>query len=224
MKTNEQLQKDVMHVIHLDPLLKEVAYEIAVTADGGVVTLSGMVDTYAKKLAAETDAQRVRGVKVVAVDLEVKVDGYLKKSDSELAGIIKNALTWHSAVNEARIEIKVDDGWVFLEGQVEWDFEKKAVENSIQQLVGVRGITNRITVERTTLDPVMIKNQISAAFHRSAIIDSASIEVETTGSRVILRGKVRSWREKKDAENVAWTSRGVLAVDNQIEVETEVLA
>jgi osmotically-inducible protein OsmY len=223
MKTNEELQKDVVAEIRWDPWLKDVTSQIGVTAKDGVVTLSGIVDTYAQKLIAERAAQRVLGVKVVAVDLEVKVGKGLAKSDTEIGQAIINALKWHSAVNEDRIEIKVDNGWVFLEGNVQWDFEKKAAEDAIKHLVGIRGITNRINVKPESLDPVTIKKQISAALLRSATIDSSSIEVETSGSQVTLRGKVRSWREKKDAEDAAWSSQGVLMVDNQIEIDTEIL-
>ena len=223
MKTNEELQKDVMAEIRWDPLLKDVATEIGVTAKDGVITLSGIVDTYAKKMAAERAAQRVMGVKVVALDMDVKVSQGRIKTDSEIALAIKNALTWHSAVNEDMIEIKVENAWVFLDGTVQWDYEKKAAENAIHDLIGIRGITNRIVIDPKMLDAVEIKKQISSAFHRSATIDSASIKVDTSVNKVTLSGKVRSWREKKDAEDVAWSLPGVLDVDNRIEIDTEIL-
>jgi len=223
MKTNEELQKDVMAEIHWDPVLKDVATEIGVTAKDGVVALSGIVNAYAKKLAAERAAQRVMGVRVVAVDIEVKLGPDRVKTDTEIGEAIKNALTWHSAVNEDKIEIKVDSGWVFLDGNVQWDYEKKAAENAIQDLIGIRGVTNRITVQPESLDPVEIKKQITAAFHRSATVDSSTVKVETSGNHVILKGKVRSWREKKDAENVAWSLPGVMDVNNRIEIVSEIL-
>lgn len=223
MKTNEELQKDVMDEIRWDPQLKDVSSQIGVTADDGVITLTGLVNMLTEKLAAERAAQRVSGVRVVAVDVEVKINAPHAKSDAEIAAAIKNALVWHSAVNEDKIEIKVDDGWVYLDGSVQWDYEKKAAENAIQNLLGVRGITNRILVNPKSLDPVDIKKHITSAFLRSATIDSSAISVETSGSKVTLKGKVRSWMEKQDAENVAWSLPGVLEVANQIEVDTEIV-
>lgn len=223
MKTNEELQKDVMDEIRWDPQLKDVSSQIGVTADDGVITLTGLVNMLTEKLAAERAAQRVSGVRVVAVDVEVKINAPHVKSDAEIAAAIKNALVWHSAVNEDKIEIKVDDGWVYLDGSVQWDYEKKAAENAIQNLLGVRGITNRILVNAKSLDPVDIKKHITSAFLRSATIDSSAISVETSGSKVTLKGKVRSWMEKQDAENVAWSLPGVLEVANQIEVDTEIV-
>jgi len=223
MKTNEELQRDVMEEIRWDPLLKDVASEIGVTAKNGVVTLSGLVDTYSKKLAAEHAAQRVHGVKVVAVDLEVRLNKLGSRTDTQIAEAIRNALTWHSAVNEDQIEIKVDNGWVFLDGKVEWDYEKKAAENAVKDLIGVRGLTNRIVVKAREVESKEIKSKIAAAFHRSATVDSSNVEVEVSGSRAILRGKVRTWAERKDAENAAWSSPGIMIVDNQIEIDTEML-
>ena len=137
MKTNEELQKDVMDEIGWDPELKEVAPEIGVSARDGVVTLSGIVGTYARKLAAERAAQRVKGVKVVAVDIEVKVADAAAKTDPEIATAVRNALMWNSNVNEDKIEVKVDNGWVYLDGNVDWKFEKGVVETMIEGLDGV---------------------------------------------------------------------------------------
>jgi osmotically-inducible protein OsmY len=224
MKTNEELQKDVMEELKSDPLLSNIASEIGVTAKEGVVTLSGLVDTYNKKLAAERAAQRVMGVKVVAVDLEVRLKGAGSRSDIEISEAVKNALKWHTALNEDLVEIKVDDGWIYLDGVVEWDYQKKAAELAVQDLVGVRGVTNRITIRSTTVDAKEIKNKVAAAFHRSATIDSSNVKVDVSGNKVTIRGKVRSWAEKREAENVAWGFPGIVSVDNQIEVDTEVFS
>ena len=222
MKTNEELQKDVMEEIKSDPLLRTIASEIGVTAKEGVVTLSGLVDSYSKKLAAERAAQRVMGVKVVAIDLEVKVRDTGSRTDIEIADAVKNALKWHTAVNEDLIEIKVDDGWISLDGTAEWDYQKKAAEVAVQDLVGVRGVTNRILVRSEAVDAREHKNKISAAFHRSATIDSSNVRVDVLGNKVTLHGKVRSWAEKREAENVALGLPGVVGVDNQIEIDTEI--
>jgi len=222
MKTNEELQKDVIQEIKWDPQLRTVATEIGVSAKEGVITLSGIVDTYARKLAAEKAAQRVHGVKVVAVDIEVKPVKTGIKSDTEIAEAVSNALKWNSAVNEDRIEVKVDNGWVYLNGQVEWEYEKRTAESAIKNLLGVRGVTNNISIKSKVIDAVEIKNKISEAFHRNARLDSNAVRVEVVGSTVTLKGTVRSWTEKEEAERVAWSSPGVLTVDNRIEIFNEV--
>jgi osmotically-inducible protein OsmY len=223
MKTNEELREDVMEEIKWDPSLKSVASEIGVTAKDGVVTLSGLVDTYSKKLAAEKAAQRVSGVKVVAVDIEVKAFK-LAKTDTEIAEAIRNALRWNSKVNEDKVEVKVDDGWVYLSGKVDWDYQKRAAQTNVEDLVGVKGITNSITVESKAINPIELKNKISSAYHRIATVDSSSIQVDVSGTTVTLRGTVRSWAEKKEAEDVAWSSPGVMTVNNKIEINTAVYA
>ncbi|CAD5265571.1 MULTISPECIES: BON domain-containing protein [unclassified Imperialibacter] len=223
MKTNEELQKDVMEELKWDPLLRDVASQIGVTANEGVVTLSGLVDTYSKKLAAERAAQRVTGVNVVAVDLEVKIEAMHVKTDIEIADAINNALKWHSALKNEQIEVKVDNGWVYLTGFTYWDYERRATANAVRNLIGVKGVTNNIMLKSQTIDPKQIKGKIAAAFHRSATVDSSNLHVNVSGNHVTLSGKVRSWAEKREAEKVAWSSPGVTRVDNEIEIDTSVL-
>ena len=224
MKTNDELRKDVMEEIKWDPQLRDVHTQIGVSAKEGVVTLSGVVDSYSKKLAAERAAQRVAGVKVVATDIEVTFGLPGKKTDTEIAEIVKNALRWNSAVNEDLIEVKVDNGWVYLDGKVDWAYQKTSVQQSVESLLGVRGVTNNITLKVQTPDTGEIKRKIAAAFHRSATIDSSAITIEASGDKVILHGKVSSYAEKKEAERVAWSAPGVLHVDNQIMIDMPVYA
>lgn len=221
MKTNEELQKDVMEEIKWDPQLSSMATQIGVTAKDGVVTLSGNVDTFTQKLAAEKATQRVSGVKVVAVDIEVAIKGIHERTDTEIAEAVKNALTWHAAVNEGLIDIKVDNGWIYLDGTAEWDYQKKAAETVVRDLIGVRGVTNRISVRSQTAEPREIKRKIAAAFHRSASMDSKNVEVEVYQNKVTLTGKVRTWAERTDAERVAWSIPGVTIVENKIEVDVQ---
>ena len=222
MKTNEELRKDVMDEIKWDPELRDIATEIGVAAKDGVITLSGVVSSYRKRLAAEKAAQRVSGVKVVACDIQVTLTSIGKRTDTEVAEVVKNALRWNSAVNDDRIEVKVDNGWVYLDGKVEFAYEKRNAQESIEDLLGVRGVTNNIIINIKPIDTKEIQRQIAAAYHRNASLDSSSINIETTGSKVILRGTVKSWAEKKEAENIAWRSPGVLSVDNKIDIDVEV--
>lgn len=222
MKTNEELRKDVMDEIKWDPELRDIATEIGVASKDGVITLSGVVDTYRKRLAAEKAAQRVSGVKVVACDIEVTLTSIGKRTDTEVAEVVKNALRWNSAVNDDRIEVKVDNGWVYLDGKVDFAYEKRNAQESVEGLLGVRGVTNNIINNIKPIDTKEIQRQIAAAYHRHASLESSSIHIETVGSKVILRGKVKSWAEKKEAENIAWQSPGVLSVDNKIDIEIDV--
>lgn len=224
MKTNEELRKDVMDEIKWDPELKSASTEIGVATKDGVVTLSGVVDSYWKKLSAERAAQRVFGVKVVACDIEVKLGATTKRTDTEIAEAVRNALRWNSAVNEDKIEVKVDNGWVYLEGTVDYTYEKRYAQDSVEDLVAVRGVTNNIKVKAKPIDTKDILGKITSAYRRSANIDSSSIRIETSGSKVTLRGNVRSWAEKKDAEKIALEAPGVTEVDNKIEIDLTVYA
>jgi osmotically-inducible protein OsmY len=225
MKSDDEIRKDVIEEIRWDPQLSNIAAQIGVAVRDEVVTLSGTVAYYAQKLAAENAAQRVNGVKVVAVDIEVVgPEGLRVKTDTQIAEAIRNALTWHSAVNEDLIDIKVDNGWVYLSGTVNWDYERKAAHRAIENLVGVKGVFNKITIKIKTVEPQEIKKKIQTAFHRQASVDSANVSIIVTGNTVILTGKVQSWGERKSAENVAWSTPGVTEVENKLEIDSEIFA
>ena len=216
MKTDIQIQKDVMDELNWEPSIN--ASEIGVAVKNGVVTLSGKVDSYSKKLTAEKAAKRVAGVKAVAEEIHVGVPLGYSKTDGEIAEIVLTALQWHTAVQEERVKIKVEEGNVTLEGEVEWEYQRASAKTAIEQLAGIRSITNLITVKPqiTALD---IRQKISSAFHRSASIDSGKVNVIVENSKVILTGKVRSLAEKEDAETAAWSAPGIISVENNLEVE-----
>lgn len=225
MKTDDEIRKDVMEEIRWDPQLTNIASQIGVTVKNEVVTLSGIVDYYSQKLAADNAAQRVKGAKVVATDIEVKgADNSQLKTDAQIGEAIRNALTWHSAVNEDLIHIKVEDGWVYLDGEVDWDYERKAAETSVENIIGVKGVFNKIKIKNVPVDPKEVKKKITAAFHRHASMDSANISVVVSGGKVTLTGKVRTWEERKDAERVAWSMPGVVEVNNNLMIDSEIYA
>jgi len=215
MKTNEQLQRDVMEALKWEPILN--ATEIGVAAKDGVITLSGMVDSYAKKVAAEYAAKKVAGVRAVAEDIEIRPWGNNLKTDTDIAAAAVEALRWCTSVPDEKIKISVDNGWVKLEGEVEWQFQKDEARREIEDLSGVKGISNLITL-KPVVKPADIKNKIHRAFERSATIDSGQIGIDVNGSIVRLHGKVRSWAEREDAESAAWSAPGVTEVKDDLRV------
>ncbi len=205
-----------MEEIKWAPFLKPS--EIGVAVKNGIVTLSGQVDSYSKKMAAENAAKKVAGVKAIAEDIQIGVSHNSNKSDTEIAEAVFNALKWHSGVKENEIKIKVEEGNVRLEGEVEWEFERNYAKKAIENLTGVRSVLNLISV-KPKITPSDIKQKISAAFHRSATINAGKISAEITGTTVTLYGTVRSFTEKEDATNAAWNAPGVTNVDCRIAVE-----
>jgi osmotically-inducible protein OsmY len=216
MKNDNQIQKDVMEQLKWEPFL--TASEIGVAVKNGVVTLSGKVDGYSKKLAAEKAAQKVTGVKAVAEDIQIGVSPAYSKTDTEIAEAVLNALTWHTAVREEKIKIKVENGVVTLNGEVEWNFQRTNAKTAVENLTGVRAVYNLISLKPKIIASD-IQQKIKSAFQRSASIDAREVTVEVVGSRVILRGTVRSGAEKEDAENTAWFAPGVTSVESKLQIE-----
>lgn len=221
MKLDSEIQSDVMNELHWEPLLN--ASEIGVAVKNGIVTLFGTVDTFSKKIAAEEAAKRVSGVKAVAEDITVRLVERGKKTDTDLAQGVLNALKWHTSVPDEKLKVKVENGWVTLEGDVEWSFQRTAAKSAVENLSGVVGITNNIKI-LSSVKSVDVRNKIVSAFHRSATVDAEKITVIADDSKVTLIGKVRSFAEKRDAENAAWDAPGVNKVDNKLEIDTEVYA
>jgi len=216
MKTDLEIQKDVMDELKWQPFLQ--AAEIGVAVKNGVVTLSGRVDNYGKKLTAENAAKKVAGVKAVAEDIQVGISPAYRKTDAEIAEAVLSALEWHTAIPDNRIKVKVEDGIVKLEGEVEWDFQRNSAKTAIQYLAGVRSVVNLISV-RPKISADGLEKKIRAAFHRSATIDSAKVNVDVIGNKAILTGKVRSLAEKEEAENAVWAAPGVFSLESKLLVE-----
>lgn len=216
MKSDIEIQKDVMEQLKWEPFLN--ACQIGVAVKNGIVTLSGQVDTYSKKTLVERAAKKVSGVKAIAEDIQVGISPSYRKTDTEVAEAVVNALKWHTMIPEEKIKVSVEDGIVKLEGEVEWEYQRNQPTSAIENLTGVRSVTNLISV-KPKITSSDIQQKINAAFQRSATIDSGKITAEVLGSRVTLRGKVRSFTEKEDAENAAWFAPGVTSVNSKLEIE-----
>ena len=215
MKTDNQIQKDVLDEFKWEPLLN--AAEIGVSVKDGIVTLSGEVDSYSKKLAAEHAAKRISGVKAIAEDIQVGLAPIYRKTDAEIASAVVNALKWHTAVQQEKIKIKVEDGVVRLEGQVDWEFQKNSARTAIEHLLGVKSVINLITL-KPRVTSLEISRQISSAFTRNAILDAANLKVSIQGDKVVLTGIVNSFAEKEQAEHAAWSAPGVMRVESHLKV------
>jgi osmotically-inducible protein OsmY len=218
-RSDEAIQQDVLDELKWNAYVRP--NEIGVSVKDGIVTLTGWVDSYMKKIAAEEAAHRVPGVKAVANDIEVRLLSSDERTDADLAAAVLNALKWNAAIPTDKIDVTVSKGWVTLKGEVEFGFQKRDAERAVQRLKGVKGVTNLITVP-SLVSPSELKQQIEKALVRNAQMDASRITVETQGSKVILRGTVRSYAEKKAAEDTAWSAPGVTDVDNRITISVPV--
>ena len=214
MKTDSQLQKDVMDEIKWEP--SATAAQIGVSAANGVVTLNGTVATYAEKWAVEKAAQRVQGVKGIAEEITVKINGPHAKTDAEIAEAAVNALKWHVWLQDG-IQATVAQGRVTLTGQVEWEYQRSAAREAVCYMPGVKGVSNELTL-KPTAQPVAVKDAIEKALVRNAKIDAGTVKVATDGGKVTLSGSVRSWDERNEACSAAWSAPGVNNVRNDIAV------
>lgn len=216
MKTDSEIKKDVLSELLWDPLVAET--KVGVTVNEGVVTLTGHLDTYAEKVAARRAAERVSGVKAIAVELDVIPVGSHQRSDTEIALAVEHALSWNTSVPQDRVKLTVEKGWVTLAGDLDWNFQRRAVERMVRPLKGVVGITDNIQLKTLPI-PLKLQERIQEALTRQAMREARRIEVSVEGSDVTLRGQVHSWAERNAAEGATWSAPGVVRVNNQLTVE-----
>ena len=216
MRTDKELQRDVQAELAWEPSIKEA--EIGVAVKDAVVTLTGYVDNFAEKYLAERTAERVSGVKAIADDLKVKLPFAFRRTDTDVAHAVVNALKQHIQVPDDRIKAKIEDGWVTLDGDVEWQYQKNAAEGAVRYLPGVVGVINAINIKPKRVSTFEVSTKIKDALRRHAELDADRIVVEAAGGRVTLKGSVRSYAERQDAERAAWAAPGVTTVDDRISI------
>jgi len=221
LRSDTDIQKDIIAELKWEPSLRDD--DIAVSVRDGVVTLAGFTDSYVDRWKAEQVASKVKGVKAIANDIEVKLPSSSTRPDPDIARAALDALRWNISVPHDRIKVKVEKGWVTLEGDVDWYYQKEAAERSVRYLTGVRGVSNLMTLRARPV-PADIKQKIKDALQRGAELDAEHITVEMDGSKVILRGTVRSFAEMQDSERAARNAPGVTEVENRLTVDPSVYA
>jgi len=216
VKNNAELQTDVQNAIKWEPLLN--AAEIGVTAKDGVVSLTGTVDSYAKKMEAENAAKKVIGVKALVEKIEVKFPNTWFKTNVEIANEVLAALKSNWSVPKDKVTVKVEDGWVTLDGELPWNYQKEAAKTAVNYLTGVKGVTNNIHIKSESQD-IIEKKDVENAIGRSWSVDDSDIHVDVLGTTVTLTGMVNSWYQKEEAGRIAWNTPGIWHVNNELAVD-----
>ena len=215
MKTDSDLKRDVAAELSWDPAVQATAIGVAVK--DGVVTLTGHLDTYAEKEATLRAVRRVGGVKAIAIEIDVKLSAQHQRSDTDIAASAEQALKWNTSVPVEAIGMTVDHGWITLQGEVEWEFQRRSVENAIRPLMGVVGISNEIKL-RVRPQPADLTKKIEEALTRQALREARQIQVGVDGTTVRLTGTVHSWHERDAVQGIAWSAPGVRAVINELSI------
>lgn len=215
MKTDGQLKQDIIAELTWEPSVN--AAQIGVEVKHGTVTLAGHIDSYTEKLNAERAAQRVAGIKGLAIELDVKLPGYGKRTDGDIAQSVERSLGWTTVVPKDSIKVKAEQGWMTLSGSVEWDYQREAAKNAVRYLSGVVGLSDEIAI-KPQASMSAVKSQIEASLKRRAVNDAQQIIVNVSGSDVTLSGTTHSWSERELASNSAWATPGVGKVINNIAI------
>ena len=213
--TDKDLKQHVQSALDWDPSLD--ATDIGVSVDETVVTLRGNVASYAEKVTAERVALRVYGIKAVANDLAVHLASSFQRTDTEIAQAAVAALKWNTMVPNDRVTLTVANGWLALNGTLDWQYQKDAAARAVRDLTGVKGVTNHIIVQ-PRVKTIDVRDKIEAAFKRSAEIDARRVNVTATDGKVILSGNVHSWAERQEAERAAWAAPGVTQVEDRLSI------
>lgn len=209
------LRQNILDELEFEPSID--AASIGITVDNGIVTLTGHVGSYSQKETAERVVKRVKGVRGIAQEIEVRVFGALETTDEDIARRALNMLDWNVSVPRNAVQVKVQKGWVTLSGKVEWQYQKNAAADSVRELAGVVGVSNMIDIT-PRVSAADVKKRIEDAFKRDAELDSQGVRVDVSGGSVTLRGKVHTWSERRAAERAAWSAPGVKTVNDQIAV------
>lgn len=215
-KSDSDIKDDILSELKYAPNLR--TGDIGVLVNNGTVTLTGFTTSYGEKWDAVRATKRVAGVNALADDIKVKLlDGY-NRTDGDIAAAAANQIRWSSTVPADAVQTTVSDGWITLEGEVEWWYQKSDAEKAVEAVMGVKGVSNQIAI-KPKLNADKIDSDIKSAFERSALLDAEKITVKTSGNQVTLTGKVRNYAEKEEAERTAWAAAGVYSVDNQLSVK-----
>jgi osmotically-inducible protein OsmY len=209
------LRQIVIDELDFEPRID--AANIGVTAEDGVITLTGHVGSYAEKIAVEEAVRRVKGVKAIAEEIEVRYPFAKKTADDEIAKRAVHILEWDSSIPKNRVEIKVQRGWITLSGEVDWYFQKQAAEHAVRKLTGIVGVNNMISIKQT-VQSGDVRKRIEEAFKRNAELEADGIRVSVSDGKVTLEGKVKARYERNVAEQAAWAAQGVRAVEDHIQV------
>lgn len=215
MMSDISLRQYVLDELEFEPSVN--AAHIGVAAEKGVVTLSGHVGSYAEKIAAERVVQRIKGVRAIAQEIEVRYPEAKKTADDEIAKRALNIIAWDTTIPEEKLMVKVQNGWITLSGEAEWNYQRTAAEEAVRKLSGVLGVSNLIAV-LPRVDAIDIKLRIEDALKRSAEIEAAGVRVNVSGGKVTLEGNVQSWHERSVAEQAAWAIPGVGVVEDRLVV------